>query len=42
MANYDAIIVGAGHNGLTSAHTWRKPARESLFWSAAIWLAVPQ
>ena len=36
MPNYDAIIIGAGHNGLTSAAYLAKAGKKSSFWSAAM------
>ncbi len=38
---YDAIIVGAGHNGLVTACYLAKAGRKCLFWSDGTLSAAP-
>lgn len=40
--DFDAIVIGAGHNGLTAQAIWEKPACEHSYWNAATLSVVRQ
>ena len=37
MTRFDAIVVGAGHNGLTPRFTWQRPGCTRWSWTERRW-----